>query len=199
MKCLECNCRRIFSTACGSTRVGYVGSRMPDCICERVSVSRHSPNPVHDDEILLIVAFHPIHIDNDSGEIKNSAIAPVKSVGLSTFRVEHSTIKNIIATITRKVNLRPAGKTPLSLQGILQIRAGDIRGIGAGRNRSFCIYDTSLAENIGHAEIFQTRNSSNAVGRMERENLRNLLRFNRVQSIGELRNMLAEMDLSDGY
>lgn len=108
-----------------------------DCICERVSVSSYSPSPVHDDETLLIVAFHPIHIDNDSGELKNSAITSVKIVALSTFRVSHSTSEKIIATITRKVESRPADKTPLSLQGIIQIRAGDIRGIGFGGDRSY--------------------------------------------------------------
>ena len=197
MKCLKCDCRSILSNAYGRTRVRNVGSQMPDCICEKVSVSRYSPSPVHDDETLLIAAFHPIHIDHDSDELKNSAITSVKSVGLSTFRASHSTIENIVSIITQKLKSRTADQTSLSLQGIIKIRAGDVRGIGSGGNRSFCIYDTALAENIGHAEIFQTGNSGNSSGRKERENFRRLLNFKRVQSIGELRNLLPDMGLID--
>ena len=92
----------------------------------------------------------------------------------------------------------PADKTPLSLQGILQICAVGIRGVGADRNRLSCIDDTELAENLGHTEVFHAKNSNNGSGRIEHKNLRNLLRFSRVQSIGKLRNELAEMDLIDG-
>lgn len=195
MKCLQCDCRRIFANACKRTRVEQVRSPMPECICERVSVSRYSPSPVHDDETLLIAAFHPIHVERNSNELMRSAIAAVKSIGLSTFRLSHSTVENIIAIIVQKMKLSIGDTTPLSLQGIIRVRAGDVRDIGSDGNRSFCIYDTASAENVGHADIFQARHPRQATAKRERESLRELLRFDRVETIVDLRSVLPRMDV----
>ena len=62
---------------------------------ERLSVSEYSPGIVEDHEIIVRQIYSPIHIDDESGEIKTAAFDDALNKGLSGNRLHHSNEEHI--------------------------------------------------------------------------------------------------------
>ena len=136
--------------------------RFPNCVCERESVSVHSPGLVTDNEILVRSIFTDQPLDQ-KGHLK-----PVY------FRQEPSTRGFSVDRINQtEVETLKSGKLKDNrYKGFLMFsaaRGGDIRNLINNEGiRLFCIYDTATAENQAHADICQ-----NVILQVGTENRRN--------------------------
>ena len=167
----------------------------PKCRCESVSLSVHSPRPVSPDEKLLVAVYHPIHIE-DSGELKNSVLSTVKSVGMSCFRQCYVTKEAFSSHVVQQES-----KGGRRFRGVMTIRADCVREICIDRDgslqRVFCIYDTALRDNRSHAEVCQTGNPNNSTAKAARERLRQTISFRRFGSINEAQQLMELHDADE--
>lgn len=148
----------------------------PECICESCSASPHSPGKVANDEVLLRAVYSPHHVDPETGEFKNAALADAENTGLSADRLQYTTRRQIERQIKAKLETPRALEKGYVYQGILPITCGLVRQLtyGNGTRRCYAVYDTALQDNNAHAEVFQVKLTS-AQGKQARERLRKLL------------------------
>ena len=121
----------------------------PDCVCERESVSIHSPGRVEDNEVLVRSIFTERLLDRE-GRVKPTHFRPEPSTrGFSVDRVNR----------TRVGFLKSSKRKDARFKGYLKFaaaRSGDIRDLmNEDGTRLFCIYDTATAGNHAHADICQ--------------------------------------------
>jgi hypothetical protein len=62
---------------------------------ERCSVSRHSPGPVQDDEMVVRVLDQPLHVGSDD-MLKPSAFTDLESLGMSVQRLAHCMLSEVL-------------------------------------------------------------------------------------------------------
>ena len=147
---MPCGCRELEAkysqTECKCARYR---DKFPDCMCERESVSVHSPGPVADDEILVRSIFTERELDQE-GRVK-----PVH------FRQEPSTRGFSVDRVNRTQlgSLKSSKRKDARHKGYLKFaaaRSSDIRNlVNDDETRLFCIYDTATDENHAHADICQ--------------------------------------------
>ena len=122
--------------------------RFPDCECEHQSVSKHSPGPVDDSEVLVRTLFREQPIDPD-GHLKPAYFRPEPEArGFSVDRV----------LLMGPESLMSSKRTDARYSGCLQFIATcamDVRGLLEGGKRLFCVYDSGTVENRFHADICQ--------------------------------------------
>lgn len=147
---MPCGCRELEAkysqTECKCARYR---EKFPDCMCERESVSIHSPGPVADDEILVRSIFAEEQLDQE-GRVKPVHFRQEPSTrGLSVDRVNRTQVES----------LKSSKRKDARYEGYLKFaaaRSGDIRNlVNDDGTRLFCIYDTATAENHVHADICQ--------------------------------------------
>ncbi len=153
---LATNCTEFFVrhlTEAKDTDLSELAAIAPDCKCESHSVSRYSPSPVDNEELLTRFLFHPIHISN-RGAIKPAAFSHVFSKGLSLNRERIATTEILITWFVEQMDNH--AKANWTWHSIVGASCGLIRSITNDNNskRSFCIYDSAEATNLAHAEIF---------------------------------------------
>ena len=56
---------------------------------ELLQASRFSPGVVSNEESLIRLVFHPIHVDTETGELKPSVVSDASSWGCSVQREKH--------------------------------------------------------------------------------------------------------------
>lgn len=180
---LEASCRECQDRFCNSDDRGeQFGKGFPNCVCETVSISLHSPGPVDSDEVLARLVLEPKHVRD--GEIEVAALRDATSNGLSLVRRRPSDDEDLIVrgrNLAEIQNSRASERAAennepdparQSFIGFVQFRAGDVRSHEVNARRSFCVFDSALAEDRLHADIVMEGPRTKA----ERAKLRNELR-----------------------
>jgi hypothetical protein len=130
----------------------------PNCCCEAVSVSAHSPGPVANAEVLVRILVAPQHMKSN-GRPRPAALTDAETHGLSVFRHGHATngeIRLIAEQLVERTRRGNQGKKA-GVFGVLQIPCDTVRNFRWGQETtpSYCIYDTAREDAAAHAEAFQ--------------------------------------------
>lgn len=156
------DCGSLFSDSglAGAALQKVVEERFPNGECERVSVSRFSPGPVTDDEILERLVFHPIHIDQATGRPNSQTFADACTSDLSVFRRERATQEEV-ALAVQQMMARGRQKVPpqdRELRGRMVARTEVVRSalVPSTDARAFRVYDTAEEQKPHHASVFLT-------------------------------------------
>lgn len=152
-------CRSTFEALEGGepgTRALRLDEAEPQCRCECVSVSPHSPKALEPPEVLIRVLVAPLHVRK--GKITSSALSAAETSGLSIFRDAIATddqIKAVAEFLVSKARISSGEKA--GVFGVLRMITSTVRTCKAsGENENaYCVYDTALADNPSHAEVFQ--------------------------------------------
>ncbi len=132
----------------GDCKCAHYRKHFPDCACERETVSKHSPGPVTDNEILVRTLFSERQIDPD-GYLKPAYFRPdPPAKGFSVDRVHRMGPEP----------LKSSKLTDARYNGYLQFIATctkNIRELSEDGKRLFCVYDSGTVENSFHADICQ--------------------------------------------
>lgn len=129
-------------------------SGQPLCACEGRRLSKYSPRPVMDDEMLARFAFHPTHFSK-KGELRASIFSHFFDRGCSIQR----------ESVARPGELQSFCRSMLSGQvdwvwgGVVTARCSEVRRLFAEKEagRVLCVYDTANKDNPAHGEIFRSR------------------------------------------
>ena len=124
---------------------------LPECICESVAVSEHSPGPIADTETLVSVITNNRYVDQD-GRVEHTLFDSRISNGISTNR------KNYTSRCEHELRAdKLVGNSPeKSNCGSILMSVNIIRSIRHNNRRAFGVYDTAQKENQSHAEIVAT-------------------------------------------
>ncbi|WP_204103248.1 MULTISPECIES: hypothetical protein [Spirulina sp. CCY15215] len=134
----------------------FVQNYDPQCTCETISVSNDSPKIVEDEERLIRQIYSPIHIDEETGNIKPLAFNDVKDKGMSVNRKTYCSKEELLRKIQSKLNLDKKRGKDRTFFGAIQAICHDIRSIKTDDDRrAFCVYDTANKNNVSHADICQ--------------------------------------------
>ena len=137
------------------SRVQYFNSALAHCACECCRVSKYSPGPIGDDEVLVRFVVHPNYVAKD-GTIKTSLFSHVEHNGCSVQReswASHSELRRFLD------RLCPESDKKKSWHGVVSARASDIRqAIDQTGLRKFWMYDTGEPDNPAHAEMGRATN-----------------------------------------
>lgn len=124
-----------------------------DCGCERFRVSRYSPHPVGDSEVITRFAFSPLHTNN-KGRLKPNLFDRFNSTGCSIQResiASDTEILNFLKSFFNKTKNQ-------SWIGVAQATCGAVRKITLMNqsDRYLCVLDTAERHNPAHGEVFQS-------------------------------------------
>lgn len=146
---MSCSCMeleaRYGQSGCKCT---HYRENFPDCLCERESVSKHSPGPVNDNEILIRTLFKAQEVNEDGGLVPTYFRPDPERRGFSVDRIQHSNSESIKSS---------KQKDP-RFNGFLEFvsaRTKDIRCLQQNEQRLFCVYDSATSSNNAHADICQ--------------------------------------------
>ena len=163
MSCIDC--RATFADLdqpdpAGESRVSRLDRVQPECRCQEHSVSEHSAGRVEDDEVIARILVAPQHMGG-KGKPRAAALVDAERNGLSLFRMDRAKdheIRTAAEALVARARASQGDKPHRAgVFGVLVMRGGTIRRCereGEGRP-CYCLYDTALADNRGHAEIFQ--------------------------------------------
>ncbi len=129
----------------------------PACRCEAVSVSKHSPGIVVDSEILIRILVAPQHMGG-KGRPRAAALSDSERLGLSVLRQDHAKDNEIRSVAERLIaRARTNHNHKAGVFGVLLIECIIVRQLTRIEQEDccYCVYDTALVDNPGHAEIFQ--------------------------------------------
>ena len=116
-------------------------------------MSKHSPRPVAEPEILSRFIFSPIHV-RKNGSLKPSIFSHVHTKGCSIQRDSVASTDEIAAFIksflTKRNDFVWIGVLSGQCQGVRDIRANE------SNDRAVCVFDTAKPENPAHGEMCQT-------------------------------------------
>lgn len=145
---------------------------------EAESVSAFSPGPVENEELLYLQVVDPTHIAPTGEGLKSMAFDVCSSHGLSTHRLAHSTVEELV----RKGSERAEGwnenfpdKPPRTLWGFVPFKVSDIRKIvcAVAGTRGLFVFDTAYEDDVPHAEVCQGGVKSNT--KLQARNVRSSL------------------------
>jgi hypothetical protein len=129
----------------------------PNCRCQAVSVSEHSPGCVGDGEALIRILVAPQHT-NKNGHPRAASLADAERGGLSVFR-EHLALDEDILIIARELvgKARAIQGKKAGVSGVLRIECNTLRSfcLHPENEPCYCVYDTALQNRRSHAEAFQ--------------------------------------------
>lgn len=120
---------------------------------ENISVSKFSPGTVTNDEILVRAMFDPIHVDKETGEIKPTAYDDAIDKGLSTNRHKYSELYEIEIKAIEQAKEASKTRTPREYLGYVIASVSNIRNQYVYEKRIFAVFDTSLFDDISHADV----------------------------------------------
>jgi hypothetical protein len=153
-------CQKAFSEAADSdTPVERIFSSSPQCACEQFQVSAHSPRPVGDDETITRFVFSEMHTTRQ-GQLKSNFFSHAETKGCSSQRDELSTDNEMAGLVKHYMD-----KPDTAWIGSVSARAKMIRDLRfQSGDRAVCVYDTGLADNPAHSELYQARKIEEADG-----------------------------------
>lgn len=123
----------------------------PKCSCEKHKVSKFSPGPVLDAEIILSVVTSRIYVDHN-GKIEPTVFDSKIAKGMSVDRFCHTTAPEFDGRANKLVD----GDSKKEFCGLIAIEVRSIREVAHEGVRCFAVYDTGLEDNSCHAEIAMT-------------------------------------------
>ena len=123
--------------------------KIPDCICERESVSIHSPGPVNNNKILVRTLFKTQEVD-EYGRLVPTYFRPdPEKRGFSVDRMFHS--DSVTIDLSKRKDPRYKG-----FLKFISACTKDIRCLqNDDKQRLFCVYDSATLSNNAHADICQ--------------------------------------------
>jgi hypothetical protein len=145
---------------------------------ELETVSEHSPGPIASEEMLYQQILDPTQIAPGGEGLKSMAFDVCSSHGLSTNRLEQSSLDELVqkgADRANAWNQKFPAKPPRSLWGFVPFKVRDVRNILCQESgtRGLFVYDTADADDQSHAEICQGGVNSSA--RIQARNVRTSL------------------------
>lgn len=152
------HCRETF---CESGYVGAALQRLVDEIhpcfeCEAENCSPFSPGPVTDAESIGFLVIHPIHFDEQRGEVVPEAFGELVRRDLSTIRQSVATKTEADTTRQQLIEIgekkpKPQGRT---IEEVFIAKVSEVRSQCDADGRLLAVYDTGLDDKPGHASIF---------------------------------------------
>lgn len=141
-----------------SERADLIDSTHPMAACEVESVSPHSAGPVKDDEYLHRYVFSPLHVHD--GKVVTALFSDAKNKGLSCERGYsytpsadlHSRGENQVDAFNE--NRRP-NQPKRTYVGAVTAKSDEVRNITLENSRIYAVYDTGLANNPAHVDVFE--------------------------------------------
>jgi hypothetical protein len=132
-------------------RVGIFADQKPDCACEKLSLSSHSPSLIEDSEAIARMVCTPMHVHSKKPEVKSSFFSHAFSYGASAQRLEHATNQELATCVADLIG----GAEDRTWLGVVVASAVAIRALslGSAGKQSFCVADAALEENPAHAEL----------------------------------------------
>lgn len=133
------------------------GCSMPDR-----TVSRYSPSPVDDNEIVAACASHPHHSAED-GTVTHKVFDRAFTQGLSVTRLHVKKMEEVMALCMKidvdKREKNPEANAKLHSMGAVTLTAQKVREIKFPDCNSFAfrVYDTGLKKNRAHADIIGSK------------------------------------------
>jgi hypothetical protein len=130
----------------------------PDCACQNCSFSTNSPGLVADSEDVARHICSPQHIDAATGEIQPNAFNDLFDKGLSVNRLQYADARRVHELGEQLVQNRIAADKSRNIErerkylGYLAGNVGQARDLTLNGRRVICVYDTSLSENVAHAD-----------------------------------------------
>ena len=129
----------------------------PNCVCQLGSISPHSPGVVADEEVLIRILVAPQHMQGKKQLPRASALTDAERNGLSVFRHDFAAdekIRSVARTLVEKAlkSNKNAGVFGVMLLNTMTLRT--FQSVTEDRP-CYCVYDTALADNQSHSEIFQ--------------------------------------------
>lgn len=128
---------------------------------QQESVSDHSPEPVHDAEVLCRQVVDPAHFDRVTGTIKPTFFSDASSRGASCHRLRHTSheaIRRFTEARVATANINPPPSGPRLAIGYATVLANEVRAIRPESNAS-CIgagvFDTAKIDDASHADVCQ--------------------------------------------
>lgn len=143
------------------------------CICEKESVSKYSPCPVHNDEYLIRQVYSPIHVDKETGRLTSLAFEETSTHGMSVNRKNYISKEELEEKIAKKLQLDEKRGKKRVCKGVVIAKCSDIRSLieKESKIKMFCIYDTATSKDKSHADICQAI-SGRSAGSKARSDLR---------------------------
>ena len=129
--------------------------------CELVTVSAHSPGPVNDEEKLVRLVFHPIHVNETTGEILPMAFMDAWKSDLSVFRDDRASDGELLLAIEqmKATGLQKSPPQQRTVAAAMAARTRNIRfhTLEKCGTRAFRVYDTAESSKPHHASVFLTK------------------------------------------
>ena len=121
---------------------------------EQVKTSKYSPGIVKNDETVVRQIFSPIHVDEETGEVKTAAFDDASNKGLSVNRLAHASPEDIHQSGEKKADTdRKSGKEDRAYLGFVEADVEKIRSDLEDNTRVFTVYDTALKKAIHHGDV----------------------------------------------
>lgn len=121
---------------------------------EQVKTSKYSSGIITNEEIVVRQIFSPVHIDEETGDIKTAAFDDSSNKGLSVNRLAIATAKEIhVLGETKAVRDRESGKPERLYLGFVETCVQIIRSDLEDNCRVFAVYDTALEDAIHHGDV----------------------------------------------
>lgn len=155
-------------------RAKLIDDSYPDAYCECETVSKFSPGVVMSGEFLHRFVFSPLHIND--GEVLPTLFSDAKDKGLSCEWSENELIAPDSHGRGRKqaasYNLtKPDEKPERTYMGAVTASCLRLRELAMNDKRLLAVYDTSLEENVTHADVFEIAGRSNAEKKQARKDI----------------------------
>jgi len=144
-------------------RVNFVDGKYPKAVCETCSVSEHGIPRVDDNEILVRASYSPFHAPK--GELDPGAFfSDCFTLGGSCDRLTISDFDEVYRRSEGKAEGKRRNGKNHFLRSFVKLDVSKIRKIlfSCSGNRALAVYNTSLASNCVHAEIFVVPSNATA-------------------------------------
>lgn len=159
MACADC--RAVFGALetleDSKLRAARLDELCPGCKCEPVSVSQYSSGPVVNSESLVRLLIAPQHRNRRNGSLRASSLTDAETHGLSLFREDQATDREIVAQAERLIERARRSNPGAGVFGLLRLNGGHVRSFRHVHDvgTSYCIYNTASSQSPSHAEAFQ--------------------------------------------
>lgn len=165
-------------------RATLIDAAKPDGECESESVSDFSPGPVSGAEFLHRYVFSPIHLHEGSvlptlfNDAKDKGLSCERGPSESTPTDTHDRGKAQVHSFNER---RQPSKPERAYVGTVTAPVSGVREIVMEEQRVYGVYDTALADNPAHVDVFEIANRTRAQKKLARLALAEL--FTKVPAI----------------
>ena len=146
---MTCSCKEL-EAQYGEDQCKCVKYReqFPDCKCESVSVSDHSPGPVTNHEVLVRTVFSKWNVGGDGHATPAGFRDDPPTRGLSVDRLKYLNDNSMVSAMRED----PRYTGYLRFTGA---RCSSVRSLLHEASRLFCVYDSGTEDKLHHADVCQ--------------------------------------------